>query len=168
MIYQPEIMRTPKSLAVEEVGRARFEDERLVQTCVLYGIGVETPVWLAEWVARQFGIPDEALVLARNGDDVRRLAAESYLIASKKGTKWAIKRCLRLVGIEVEIIEGFGAMYDGVYQHEGVINHAGDNSGVFHVRVEILKATQSVTAILRAVRAMLPVRCFLLGFEASF
>jgi len=103
MRYQPEVMWTAQSVALEEVGRVRLECQALVQACVLC-VGAETPIWLAEAIALAFGVPLSVLVLARNGDDVRRLAAESYVIASKKGTKWAIKRALRLVGIEVELI----------------------------------------------------------------
>jgi hypothetical protein len=39
-----------------------------------------------------------------------------------------------LVGIEVELIENFGAMYNGEHEYGGVITHAGESAGVFHVR----------------------------------
>ncbi len=161
MIYQPEIMQTSISLAFEELSRLRFEDQTLVQSCVLYSVGVETPIWLAELICRQFGIPDSVLDMARDGDDVRKLASESYLIASKKGTKWAIKRCLKLVGLDVELIENFGALYNGEQEYNGTITFSGDNAAVFHVRVLVFKGDYDAELLYNAVREMLPVKCFL-------
>jgi len=159
MRYQPEGMWTAQSVALEEVGRVRLENQALVQACLLC-IGAETPIWLAERIALAFGLPPSVLALARNANDVRRLAAESYLIASKKGTKWAIKRALRLVGIEVELIESFGAMYNGEHEYGGVITHAGESAGVFHVRAVVLNGEMN-NAVRHAIRDMLPVRCYL-------
>jgi hypothetical protein len=161
MIYQPEVMATDESLAIEEVQAIRLENQQLVQSCILYGIGSETPVWLAYFIAVQFGTPVSVLKLARSGDDVRRMAQESYLIASKKGTKWAIKRCLKLCGIDIDIQEAFGATYSGDNEYGGNINHSGGTAAPFHVKVVVLKGQVEQNKLYEAVRDMLPVRCYL-------
>jgi len=65
-----------------------------------------------------------------------------------------------LVGIEVELIESFGAMYNGEHEYGGVITHAGESAGVFHVHAVVLNGEMN-NAVRHAIRDMLPVRCYL-------
>jgi phage tail P2-like protein len=57
----------------------------------------------------------------------RNMLAESALLHARKGTPWAVKRALQLIGYgNVEILEGSTYRRDGTYARGGAINHGGD------------------------------------------
>lgn len=57
----------------------------------------------------------------------RGVVAESAALHARKGTPWAVKRALQLMGYgNVEIIEGSTYRRDGTYARDAAINHGGD------------------------------------------
>jgi phage tail P2-like protein len=62
-------------------------------------------------------------------DDVTRrtIIAESALLHARKGTPWAVRRALELMGYrQVRILEGTGTFYRGEAPHDGSIDYASD------------------------------------------
>ncbi len=57
----------------------------------------------------------------------RQMLAESAMLHARKGTAWAVRRALQLMGYgNVAIVEGSAYRRDGTYDHDGAINHGGD------------------------------------------
>lgn len=57
----------------------------------------------------------------------RQMLAESALLHARKGTPWAVKRALQLMGYgNVAIVEGSAYRRDATYDYDGEIDHGGD------------------------------------------
>lgn len=85
----------------------------------------------------------------------RAMIAESALLHARKGTPWAVKRALQLMGYSnVEVLEGSTYRRDGTHVRDGAINHGGDiGSYEFDIRLNIgaIPDPASITEIRRRV-----------------
>lgn len=85
----------------------------------------ECPAALIPWLAWTLSVDEwdpawpEALQ--------RQMIAESAMLHARKGTPWAVKRALQLMGYgNVAIVEGSAYRRDATYDHDGEIDHGGD------------------------------------------
>lgn len=167
----------------EQLPPALAGDERFAQLCELL---TETfadldlnamLVYLVDQVkapllpilADQFSLLDEAAWLLAESEDARRnLIKNSVELHRYKGTPWAIREVIRLLGFgEGSILEGLGGLaYDATAPFDGLRVYGDTGSWpVYRVTLGQPVTNDQAELLRRVLRAIAPARCRLASLE---
>jgi hypothetical protein len=117
-----------------------IEEQRLAAldlTVLLVYMFDTVPAAALPALAEQFDILGyKGFGIAKNEQERRDVVKNAIALHRHKGTPWSIKQSLLNLGyIRVEILEGLGAFYDGVYLFDGSATYGGANWANFVVRI---------------------------------
>ncbi|MDZ7887763.1 MAG: phage tail protein [Pseudomonas sp.] len=160
-------------------------DERFAQLCELLAetyadldLGAMA-VYLVDQVkasllptlAEQFSLLDEAAWLLAESEDARRnLIKNAVTLHRYKGTPWAIKEMVRLLGFgEATLLEGLGGLvYDAQATFNGLRVYGDTGSWpVYRVFLSQPVTNDQAELLRRVLRATAPARCRLASLEYS-
>ena len=120
-------------------------------------------------LAEQFSLLDEAAWLLAESEDARRnLIKNSVTLHRYKGTPWAIKEIVRLLGFgEATLMEGLGGLtYDGQATFNGLRVYGDTGSWpVYRVFLSQPITNHQAELLRRVLRATAPARCRLASLE---
>jgi phage tail P2-like protein len=120
-------------------------------------------------LAEQFSLLDEAAWLLAESEDARRnLIKNAVTLHRYKGTPWAVKEVVRLLGFgEIEILEGLGGLdYDGQATFNGLRVYGDTGSWpVYRVYFSQPITNDQAELLRRVLRATAPARCRLASLE---
>lgn len=160
-------------------------DERFAQLCELLGETFDgldlgaMAVYLVDQVkasllpslAEQFSLLDEAAWLLAESEAARRnLIKNAVTLHRYKGTPWAIRELIRLLGFgEVTLLEGLGGLdYDAEATFNGVRVYGDTGSWpVYRVFLNQPVTNDQAELLHRVLRATAPARCRLASLEYS-
>lgn len=158
-------------------------DERFAQLCELLGetyAGLDLgamAVYLIDQVkasllptlAEQLSMLDEAAWLLAESEDARRnLIKNAVTLHRYKGTPWAIRELIRLLGFgEVTLLEGLGGLdYDAQASFDGIRVYGDTGSWpVYRVFLAQPITNDQAELLRRVLRATAPARCRLASLE---
>jgi P2-related tail formation protein len=88
-------------------------------------------------LAEQFDILGyKGFGIAKTEQEKRDVVKNAIALHRHKGTPWAIEQSLLNLGYaRIEILEGLGAFYDGVYNYDGAATYGGTNWANFVVHI---------------------------------
>lgn len=122
-------------------------------------------------LAEQFSLLDEAAWLLAESEDARRnLIKNAVTLHRYKGTPWAIREVIRLLGFgEVTILEGLGGLaYDAATTFNGLRVYGDTGSWpVYRVTLGQPITNDQAELLRRVLRAIAPARCRLASLEYS-
>lgn len=121
-------------------------------------------------LAVQFSLHHEQVwLLAESLDAKRELIKNAINIHRYKGTPWAIREIIRLLGFgEVKIIEGQKLSYNAEGIHDGLYVHGAENSwAIYQVILERPITNGQAINLKKAIIQMAPVRSELLSLNYS-
>lgn len=128
---------------------------------------VKTP--LLPILADQFSLLDEAAWLLAESEDARRnLIKNAVELHRYKGTPWAVREVIRLLGFgEVTLLEGLGGLLrDGSATYNGTRIHGDVGSWpVYRVFLNQAITNDQAELLRRVLRAIAPARCRLASLD---
>ena len=105
--------------------------------CLLVYMLDTVPAAALPLLAEQFDILGyKGFGIAKTEQERRDVIKRAVALHRYKGTPWSIKEALRNLGyVKVEILEGLGAFYNGVYNFDGAATYGGANWANFVVNI---------------------------------
>lgn len=114
--------------------------------------------------ADQFSLLGDGWEFAKTETEQRELIKGAIEIHRHKGTPWAIKRTLQLLGYEnCQIIERYGLHeHDGVYRHDGAIRYESAGHWThYYLYIPYLITEMEANNIRNLLKDVAPLRCLL-------
>lgn len=151
-----------------------IERQRLAEldlACLLVYMVDTVPSAALPVLADQFDVMGyKGFGLAKTDEARRDTIKRAVALHRYKGTPWSIKESLRNLGYsKIVILEGLGAFYDGVYNHDGAAFYGGANWANFVVKIYTASETPVAApegwSAWQAIQEYKNVRSVLVGFS---